>query len=249
VQYTYVEEVPDEILEQAPRVPSADQILDKYIQALGGTQSVAALTSFAGKGTYEGYDTGHDEVPVEVFGQAPAQRATIIHTRDGDSISAYDGHTAWIAAPEEMKPLPLIALTGGELDGARIEAQMFFPSGIKQFLQEWRVGPPFMIEDRQTDVVQGKMTPGGLPVKLYFDRQTNLLLRLERYTDSPLGIVPTQIDYSDYRVVSGVKIPFHLVTTWTDGQSTIALSEVKTNVPIDATKFAKPTPSRGPIGR
>ncbi|HEV8492112.1 MAG TPA: photosynthetic reaction center cytochrome c subunit family protein, partial [Candidatus Angelobacter sp.] len=88
VQYTYVEEVPDEILQQAPRVPSADQILDKYIQALGGAQSVAALTSFAGKGTYEGYDTGHDEVPVEVFGKAPGQRATIIHTRDGDSTLA-----------------------------------------------------------------------------------------------------------------------------------------------------------------
>ena len=49
-----------------------------------------------------------------------------------------------------------------------------------------------------------------------------------------------QIDYSDYRDVSGVKMPFHWVVTWTDGQGTIQLATVQANAAIDAAKFAKP---------
>jgi hypothetical protein len=52
--------------------------------------------------------------------------------------------------------------------------------------------------------------------------------------------VPVQIDYSDYRDVAGVKIPFGWIITWTNGQSTIKLKDVQPNVPIDNARFAKP---------
>ena len=63
-----------------------------------------------------------------------------------------------------------------------------------------------------------------------------------RYTDSRVGRIPTQIDYGDYREVSGVKMPFHWTVTWLDGRSIIELSDVQPNAPIDAAKFAKPVP-------
>jgi outer membrane lipoprotein-sorting protein len=50
------------------------------------------------------------------------------------------------------------------------------------------------------------------------------------------------VEYSDYRTVAGVKVPFHYVTTWTDGQSTTQLTTVQPNVAIDAAKFNKPAP-------
>ena len=58
-----------------------------------------------------------------------------------------------------------------------------------------------------------------------------------------MGIVPTEIDYSDYRDVLGVKVPFHWVVTWTDGQATIQLSELQPNAAIDPAKFARPAPA------
>ena len=67
-----------------------------------------------------------------------------------------------------------------------------------------------------------------------------------RYTDTAVGIIPAQTDYSDYRDVAGVKMPFKWIATWTDGQSTIELSEVRPNVlngATDAAKFAKPAPA------
>ncbi len=80
-------------------------------------------------------------------------------------------------------------------------------------------------------------------MKLFFDAESGLLARVVRYSNTVVGIVPTQIDYSDYREVAGIKMPFHCTVTWTDGKSTIELNEVRPNVPIDASKFAQPPPA------
>ena len=94
-------------------------------------------------------------------------------------------------------------------------------------------------------VVQGT-TAAKSRVKLFFDKESGLLVRQVRYVDTPVGTVPTQVDYADYRDVSGVKMPYRLTLTWTDGRSTIELSEVRPNAPIEASKFAKPAPPAPP---
>jgi hypothetical protein len=224
--------------------PSAGQILDKYIQALGGARQLAALTSFTAKGTYAGYDTDTEEVPVEIFVQAPNLRTTIVHTRLGDSTRTYDGRQAWVAAIDQ--PLPLLPLTGGELQGARVDAALSLPARIKQAFSNWRAGfPDVDVAGHALQVVEGA-TGNDSGVKLYFDKESGLLVRQVRYTDTAVGLIPTHIEYSDYRSVAGVKIPFHWVTTWTHGQSTTQLTEVQPNSPIDAAKFAKPAPAQPP---
>ena len=108
---------PDDIAEQMPGAPSADSILDKYIAALGGAQRLAAVTSVVGKGTYRGYDD-FDMFPLELYAKAPNQRSTIQHSAYGDITITYDGKNAWMAAPEDLKPFPVVALSGGNLEGA-----------------------------------------------------------------------------------------------------------------------------------
>jgi len=221
--------------------PAADQVLNKYIQALGGAQKLASITSFTGKGTYEGFDTEGDKFPVEIYAKAPNERTTIVHLRAGDNIRTFDGRNAWNTSAGTLLPIPVFTLTGGEFEGARIDASLSFPGQVKQILKNWRTGfPSTTIDDKDVDVVEGSSADNS-PVKLYFDKKTGLLVRQVRYTDTALGLNPTQIDYGDYRDVSGVKMPYHLTTTWTDGRSTIVLSELRANVSIDAAKFAKPT--------
>jgi photosynthetic reaction center cytochrome c subunit len=243
-QYTVPMEDPNEIeiVKDAPQGPSADQILDRYIQALGGSQRLASLTSFAGQGTYEGYDSYHEKVPLEIYAMAAGQRSMIAHTQNGDSTTTFDGRTGWTAAVD--KPVHLLPLLpGSELDGAKLDADLCFPAGIKQALAQWRNGLPVTaIEDREVQVIQG-MAAGGSRVKLYFDSKTGLLARQLRYTNTIVGTIPIQIDYSDYRDVAGVKMPFHWVVTWTGGQSTIQLNDIQANVPIDSAKFSKPPPA------
>jgi len=241
-QYAVPVEDPNEIeVFRLPGGPTADQVFEKYFQALGGTQRLAALTSFTGKGTYIGFETEQTKVPVEVFAKAPNQRASIVHMAVGDKVSLYDGRAAWIAGSD--KPLPLMTLTGGNLEGARIDALVSFPTQIKPAFSQWQVGAT-AIDDKEVQVLRGT-NPRQSPVNFYFD-QSGLLVRVVRFVDTAVGRVPTQIDYSDYRDVAGVKIPFHWTVTWTNGQSTTELSEVQPNVAIDAARFQRPAPARPP---
>jgi photosynthetic reaction center cytochrome c subunit len=232
---------PDEILVDGTGQPKAEEILDKYIQAIGGAQRVATLTSVVATGMYMGFDD-YQKYPVEVYGQAPGRRTTIMHGAFGDITWTFDGRAGWAAAPRETAPVPVVPLTGGDLAGARVEAELAFPARIKQMLVEWRVGDPAIIDDQEFQVVQGRLAPGGLPVKLYFDPMTGLLVRLVYFNDTPVGRIPTQIDYSDYRDVSGIRMPFKWTTTWTDGRMIFEISSVQTNVPVDARRFARPAP-------
>ena len=231
-------EDPYEIL-QAPDAPSADTVLDKYIEAVGGAARLTSFTSVVAKGTYRGFDDS-ETYPLEIFAKAPNQRTTILHSQYGDVTTTYDGRSGWLAAPTETKPAPVMALTGGNLEGAGVDAELSFPGRIKQVLRGWVVGPLTLIDDREVRIVQGKKANGS-PIKLYFEEESSLLVRLVRYSESPVGRVPTQIDYEDYRDVSGIKIPFKWTSTWTDGRTVFELSSVEVNARIDPTRFAKPT--------
>lgn len=253
---------PDDVITQIPGLPSAESILDKYIQASGGAERLATLTSYSATGTSVGFGGFGAGGTVEIVAKAPDKRSTIILFKQdpgrGDQIRAYDGKTGWLRTP--LNVVGEFQLSGGDLDGARVDAQLSFPGQIKQILTNWKSAPPTTItdlpapssqsslqqelgspQDHIVNVVQGT-GPRGLLVTLYFDRQTNLLLRELRYGSSPIGRIPTQIDYADYRDVNGIKLPFRITYAWVDGRDSILLSEIKTNVPIDEAKFGKPAP-------
>jgi photosynthetic reaction center cytochrome c subunit len=253
---------PDDVIQQAEGLPSADAILNKYIQASGGAERLASLTSFDAKGTSVGFGGFGGGGDVEIVAKFPDKRATIILFKEatgrGDQIRAYDGSTGWVRTP--LNVVGEFQLGGGDLDGARFDAQLSFPGQIKQILTNLKSGPPTSITDlpapssqssleqnaasaqeHSVDVVQGT-GPRGTLVTLYFDKQTGLLLRELRYGNSPIGRVPTQIDFADYRDVNGIKLPFRITYAWLDGRDSIVLREIKTNVPVDEAKFGKPAP-------
>jgi hypothetical protein len=246
-QYSVPEDDPNRV-EVIPAGPvqsvkkvSSDAILDKYIQALGGAAQIARLTSFTAKGIYDGYDTLSEKVPVDIYGTAPNQLTTVVHTQNGDSVTAYDGRNGWIAAADKL--MRVLPLDGGDLEGAKMDAALSFPARIKQDFQ-WRTGfPSVSIDDQPVEVIQNAAR-GATGVKLYFDSQSGLLVRQVRFVDTAVGVIPTQIDYSDYRDVGGVKVPFKRVITWTDGRSTIQLNQVQPNVRVEAARFTKPAPPR-----
>jgi hypothetical protein len=250
-------EDPEDIARQAPGQPSPDQVLDKYAQALGGTQKLTAFTSFVARGTYLGYDDPA-KVPVEIYAKAPSQFAQVVHNPAGTSSWVDDGSSVWVAQSALDTPVPLLALSAGDLDGAHLESELFFPGQIKKLLSNLRVGFPVSgvmsilpndvgvgVDERDLTVLEGT-TAAGTKVKLYFDPTSGLLVRMVRFTNLPVGFIPTEIDYADYRLVSGIKVPFRVNKTWVDGRSSIELSSIQLNVPIDSAKFAKPIPPSAP---
>jgi outer membrane lipoprotein-sorting protein len=245
------DEDPDEVVPlavvQRPGM-TAEQILDKYIQAVGGAAALAKLTSFTAKGTYEGYDSDFEKVPVDVYAKAPNQRATLIHMRAGDSSTIVDGREAWAAGPADLTPVAVISLVSAAFESARIDAQLAFPGQVKQVLTDWRAGfPPLRIDDRAVDVIEGK-TPEGSGVKLYFDRETGFLVRSVRYSKTVVGINPISVTYSNYKDVPGlgIKLPYNWVLTWTNGRGTYEMSSLEPNVAIPAARFGRPAPPTPP---
>jgi photosynthetic reaction center cytochrome c subunit len=254
----------DDVFQQAPGQPTADQILDKYIQAVGGAQRLAGLTSYVAHGTSVGFGGFGGGGQVQIFAKAPDQRSTVIEFKDapdrGDAIRTFNGRAGWIKTP--LAVLKEYQLSGGDLDGARLDAQLAFPGQIKQILKNWRVSLPTTIEDlpgpssqtsqqpeltlgsHDVQVVQGDR-PNGVVATLYFDNKSGLLLRELRYSRSPIGRVPTQIDYSDYRDVNGIKMPYRLTFAWLDGRDSIEIKDVQVNVPIADAKFGTPEQAKG----
>jgi hypothetical protein len=253
---------PDDVITEFPGLPSPESILDRYIEASGGAERLARLTTISAEGTAVGFGGFGGDGRVEIVAKAPDKRATIIlfkaETDRGDQVRTYDGRTGWVRTP--LNVVGEFQLLGSDLDGARVDAQLSFPGQIKQILTNLKTGPPTTITDlpapssqsalqqgaagEQThvvDVVQGT-GPRGLLVTLYFDRQTGLLLRELRYGRSPIGRVPTQIDFADYRDVNGIKLPFRITYAWLDGRDSILLKDVRTNVVVDEAKFGRPAP-------
>ena len=237
----------DDVLTQAQGVASVDQVLDKYLQAIGGAQRVARVTSFVATGKSVGYRGFGGGGVVEVSAQAPDKRATHISFPEypdrGVSVRTYDGRTGWIATP--LAVVRKYELAGSERDGARLDATLSFPTQIKQALTSLRVGPPSTIADKDVTVLQGNGANGTLAT-LYFDDRSGLLVRMVRHGRSPIGRVPTQVDYADYRDVGGIKFPFRWTFAWLDGRDNFEFSDVKVNVPIDAAKFGEPNVAAAP---
>ena len=236
-------EDPRDIIEQAKTSPLPDAVFNRYVEAVGGLARAAALESYSATGSTIGYGPDSEKRVFEVYGQTPNQRTTVMRGSGGDSTTTYDGRRGWISAP--FRPVPVLELAGQDLDGLRLDAELAFPSRIKQIAIQWRTGLATVIGDREVQVVQGTGT-GGATVTLYFDAETGLLRRQVRYVNSPVGRIPTQVDYDDYREVAGVKMPFKWTMTWLDGRDTVELSEVRANAPVDRTRCNRPAP---PVAR
>jgi hypothetical protein len=217
-------------------------VFTKYLDALGGAQRLAGVTSFAATGTYAGWDTGLSEVPVDIYARAPEQLTTVAHRTEGDSVWAYDGRNGWQVTVNSAVPFTL-PLTKGNLEGARLDAMVALaPTRIRQAFSKWEISKGLLDDDRPVQILRGT-NEGQTPVNFYFDN-AGLLVRLLRWNDTSVGSVATQYDYSDYRDVGGIRRPFRWVKTSTINQVTIVLKEMRPNVAIDAARFARPTTTR-----
>jgi len=210
-------------------LPSVSQILDAYVAALGGRAAIEEVTSRIEEGTIT---TDGTSVPIEIISGEAGKQAIIRHLANGDSSTIFNGQSAWFTAPGR----PPQRLQSDELDAARFDADLPFPIHVLQIFPELRVEYPESVNGMDMSLLVG-VREGHPKVKLYFDRHSGLLARLERYAESPLGLNPSRIDYFDYRQVNGVQVPFGRRLSGPTGSSTIELKQVRQNVPIPPKSF------------
>lgn len=216
----------------AGQAATADQIVEKYVAALGGSDAIRKIATKIQKGTIL---AGGSETPIEVITKAPNMRISITHNPNSDSFTAFDGTIGWLGNTGR----PAREMSPPESGAASIDAEFYLALRLKEIFPQLRRGRPETILGTDCETLSG--TGAGRPsVRLYFDKNSGLLVRMVRYAETPVGRNPTQIDYADYRDVDGVKVPFRWTLSRTNGRFTIQIADMKVNVPVDDTRFAKP---------
>ena len=216
-------------------LPSADQLLDKYLAAVGGADALQKITSRVQKGTLTAF--GGQHFPVDVYAKAPDKRVSVMHLQSGDSVTAFDGKQGWLSVPGRVH-----TMSAAENAAAYIDADLYLPAHLKTLYQKFRVDVGEKIDGHETYLVVGR-SEGQPPLRLYLDKESGLLLRLVRYAETPLGRNPTQIDYADYRDANGVKVPFRWTLARPGNRFTIQVEQLQQNVSVDDAKFAPPPPA------
>ena len=223
-----------------PAVPAAvtvNQVIDKYVAALGNVQQVASLDAV---GTVTQRRPGRDfpSQQIEIFSKAPGMGLTVTHAGQNDNLLSYGATAGWAragqTAPRDLRK--------AEADGAMLEDPYNLPAHLKQMLLEPKLDQPNIVAEHEMYVVTGKTK--NLPkVQAYFEKETGMLARLVYYNDTVFGQYPTQIEYRDYRDVGGRKVPYQWVISQTRNREfTYAMQTVKAAA-IDDVKFAKPSAS------
>jgi len=237
----------------AENMPTADQVFDKYTQALGGKSAVDKIKTrttrvtllrpkIVNRGTAAAAALNRGETwTIETFHKAPDKYLAVITTPEGVVYQGFNGAVGWTKTPRgqrEMNPIEL----------ARFKRQVDLYGDLKLREQYSRLS------------VIGKENIGGDEAyvldarslenkaeRLYFDVKTGFIRRRIVFSEIKLGLDPEQTDYEDYHHVDGVWLPFIIRQSYLDDNhfgTTRTLTEVKQNVPIDDARFNVPSVSR-----
>lgn len=221
------------VAEGANDLPSAADVLEKYIRAVGGAAAIQNVSSRVETGTVT-FGAG-PVFPIEIFSKSPYRQATIVHLPAGDSFTVLDTQKGWLRSVAG----PASDMAEADVEGAKLDADLQFPINLQKNFKDLRVIRSEKLNDRNT-ILMFAANSSGPPLELYFDRQTGLLLRQLRFGASPLGLNPTQIDYGDYKSLDGVQVPRHLIIIRSNRTLDIHLLQVSQNIPVDEARFARP---------
>jgi hypothetical protein len=217
-------------------LPTVEQVMAKYVAAVGGQVAIEKQKTRVLKGTQTGANGASS--PVEIYQAAPDKYLAVMHaTGGGDSTTGYDGAAGWMQGPRGKQEM-----SGEQLEIFRRAAAFSLPLRITDLYPKMRLMGQDKVGDRAVYIV-GSQLSDRMQARLYFDVETGLLLRVVTLNDTIIGRIPQQTDYEDYRDVDGVKIPFRVKQSGVDARSgwTRTFTEIKAGVPVDSSKFAAPT--------
>ncbi|MCG3160708.1 MAG: hypothetical protein JMDDDDMK_01777 [Acidobacteria bacterium] len=217
-------------------LPTVDEVLDKFVKALGGREAVEKITSRSVKGSFE-IEAMNMTGTLEMAAKAPNKSATKVDIPGfGVVNNVFDGAKAWATDPMQG----LRELSGGELAAMKRRSDFYAEINYKKIYPKMEMKGKEKVGSYETYVIEATPAEGG-PEKLYFDVNTGLLVRQDMEVEGPQGKMATESYMDDYKVVDGVKVAHTMKQVNPMFAMTMKFTEVKTNVPIDDAKFNKPS--------
>jgi hypothetical protein len=216
--------------------PTVDELLDKYVKALGGKEAIEKISSRAAKGTIELEGMGMSG-PMEIYTKAPHKNASFIDLQGfGKVVKVFDGEKGY-----DLNPMTgLRELNGGEYEQLKRSSDFYESLNLKKHFPKMEVKGKEKVGETDAYVVVATPAAGDAE-KLFFATDTGLLIRQDSEAETPQGKMPIEVYLSDYKVVDGVKVPHTLRQVSSAFTIVFKLSEVKHNITIEDAKFAKPS--------
>src|SRR5215510_912209 len=224
--------------------PTVDQILDKYVQAIGGKAAFEKLKTRVMKGTWENLTTSRVS-PIEIYAKAPNKRVEIFLIGDYDSSRGFNGAVGWSL---NMTETGFRELSGHGLAAEKREAEFYREIKLRELYPKSTLAGKEKVGDREAYVIEATPAEGDSE-KLYFDVQTGLLIRRDGKQEMPkdgripvesMIKIPVESYFEDYREIDGVKLPFTVRHSLPGVRTITKFKEIKHNTPIEDAKFNKP---------
>lgn len=230
---------------QAASAQTADEIIEKHVAASGGRAALEKVKSRLATGTLAlTTPLGNMAGTVEILSEAPNKSRNLMKV----DLSAagigqvtidqrFNGETAYAIDSLQGNR----EITGNALDNMKAGS---FPHPFLNYKERGatvELGGKEKVGERDAYVVTFKPKTGS-PVRWYLDAQTYLPLRNVVKVNVPqLGQdVEQTSDFSDYRDVDGIKIPFQAKISSSLQTYSITLTKVEHNIKVDESLFSKP---------
>jgi hypothetical protein len=220
----------------SPITPTVEQILDKYVQALGGKEAVQKPATCVMKGSITTPATG-EKGSIEVYRKAPNKQLIVIDiaSNGGPTPQGYNGSAAWYVdpddGPQDMDP-----------DGAaamKFQSEFYRDIRLKELYSRFAFGGTAKVGGRDAYVIEATRRDGGQE-KMYFDTASGLMVRNDTPYVTPDGEGTMESIFEDFQAVDGIQMAFTVRQSTPDFDYVIRYQEIRYNVPIDDAKFEKP---------
>ena len=218
-------------IDSSGSLPSVDNILDRYVEALGGATAINKYTSRVITGTLDvaGVSRGGS---FETYAQAPNKLLTVMEAHPfGKMRMGFNGKNGWLLAQASVHPV-----TGVDLAILQREADFYSTLRTKNNYAKVTLAGMSKIGYREVYVLDLQPTVGPLE-RLYLDAQTFLLVRINTVRTMGRAAEPVEIYFDDWREVEGVKYPFSISQNSPSVKLGFTVKEIRHNVPIDAKLF------------
>ena len=218
-------------IESSGSLPSVDEVLKKYVAALGGADAIKAVNSRVIKGTVDvvGVSRGGS---FETYAQAPNKLLSVITAHPMGTVKvSFDGRNAWSRSGTGVR-----ALKSAELGAVQRQAEFF---GVLTMQKNYaKITMPGMSKIGYRDVYVLDLQPAvGAVERLFLDATTYLPVRINTTQTLGTNTAAVEIYLDDWREVDGIKYPFGMSQSFPKLTLTFTVKEIKHNVPIEARLF------------
>jgi len=215
-------------------IATVAQVLDKFVAAIGGRDANARINSRVYKGSVTS-SAGVGMFGFNVIEAAPDKLLATLTSPEGKTVQGVDGEDVWTRDAR----FGVHGETGFEAIRMRRLADFHRNETLGELDPSLAVSGEQTIDGRRAIVLEGTLATRQVE-RLFFDRETGLLIRRVTLMPTALGRIPEQTDYEDYRSVGDVKLPFVVRRTGATFSNTQKYDEIKVNVPVDPALFKKP---------